>query len=236
MEHNEIIHPFQEFKKREEQRYSERQRFDGNLDFISLVDVLYTLFELTWGADWGVFAMEKPKTLDAKNVKFPTIVIQLEKMEPGEIGNGKRERKPRERGQYQYKTKDTGEVRTVKEYAQKMDSIISFTVYAESNKQAIEYSQELMDIIHEYKGFLQKSGIQNIWFEEERKEETSERESVIARKVIYKASFEKIYVGTPKNIPELTVEGKTLAETLTERLRKVKKEGLLPSQQKHKED
>lgn len=47
-----------------------------------------------------------------------------------------------------------------------MDAEVTFSIFAESNLEAIEISQALMDIVHNYKGVLQRYGLQNIWFKQ----------------------------------------------------------------------
>ena len=195
-------------------------RFEGNLNFSTFADAVYVLLEKLWGKEWGKFLMERPSGLDAKNVKMPTITYQLRKIEPGDIGRGQRERKPRKRGSYEILF--NGEKRTVIEEGQIMDAEVVFTVYATSNLEAIQTTDAFMDVIHTGKGFLLKKGLRNIWFKENIEKDIQSRENIIAREVVYDVKFERIFKTMPGNIESIDVEADTLYDIL-------RKEGLLPS-------
>lgn len=201
-----------------------RQRHEGNLDFLSFTDLMYTLLNSLWGEDWGTFAMEKPKTLDTKDVQLPIIVTQLQKMMPGKVGQNVHERTPRLRGGGTYPNEETGKEEKFRDYGQRIDTEVTFSIFAESNLEAIEISQALMDIVHNYKGVLQRYGVQNIWFTQEETLETKVREDIIARKITYHTTFEKIYRVDPNRIKEISINAETL-------MNKLRKEGKLPSQQ-----
>ena len=201
-----------------------RQVHEGNLDFLSFTDLMYTLLNSLWGEGWGTFAMEKPKTLDTKDVQLPIIVTQLQKMMPGKVGKNVHERTPRLRASGTCTDEKTGEKEKIQDYGQRIDTEVTFSIFAESNLEAIEISQALMDIVHNYKGVLQRYGVQNIWFMQEEALEIKIREDIIARKITYHTTFEKIYRVAPSRIKEFSIN----AETLMDELRK---EGKLPSQQ-----
>lgn len=202
----------------------DRETHEGNLNFLSFIDLVYALLDSLWGEGWGTFAMEKPKTLDSKDVQLPIIVAQLQKMTPGKVGKNVHERTPRLRGSGTYEDLETGEKLKFQDYGQLMDAEVTFSIFAESNLEAIEISQALMDIVHNYKGVLQRYGLQNIWFKQEEVLETKVREYIIARKITYHTTFEKIYRGDPNRIKEVLT-------SVEAQMNNLKKEGKLPSQQ-----
>lgn len=199
---------------------NDRLQHKGNLDFIGLARVIYTLLEILWGKGWGTFIMENPMRLDSKDVEMPTITYQLTKIEPGEIGNNTRERKPRRRGAHEIVTED-GEKRTMIDMGQRMDGELVFTVFANGNKETLEHSQAFMDVIQRYKGVLMAHGIQNIWFKSEEEENVSTRDDIIARKITYHVTFERIFTNVPDNIQPMAIEVDTYMD-------KMIKEGNLP--------
>ena len=221
MGNNKLIEEMNKLKRKTDGTL--RQRYEGNLNFLSLIDLIYALLDVLWGESWGTFTMEKPKTLDAKDVEFPIIVAQLQKFSPGKVGENTHERKPRLRNTKEL-INDAGEKMIVRDYGQRMDAEVTFSVFAENNKEAIEISHSLMEIIDKYKGLLNKFGIQNIWFKEEEALEVNSREYIIARKITYHTTFERIYRENPNNIEEVSVE----AESVLDKLRRKEK---LPSQQ-----
>lgn len=202
----------------------DRETHEGNLNFLSFIDLVYALLDSLWGEGWGTFAMEKPKTLDSKDVQLPIIVAQLQKMMPGKVGQNVHERTPRLRGGGTYPNEETGKEEKFRDYGQRIDTEVTFSIFAESNLEAIEISQALMDIVHNYKGVLQRYGVQNIWFTQEETLETKVREDIIARKITYHTTFEKIYRVDPNRIKEISINAETL-------MNKLRKEGKLPSQQ-----
>lgn len=208
-----------------------RERFEGNLDYLELADLIYVLLETAWGEDWGIFTMENPKAQNPKNINFPRITFQLKEQKPGIVGNNKtRERKPRVRGQYKKTKKETGETFYVDEYGQRFDALIQFSVFAESNLEAIRLSEDFMNFIFKYEGILQKHGVQNIWFDSEKEGEDAPSDSIYTREINYIVVFEKIYPTIKNEIKEINVKVSMAMDCLREK-------GLLPSQNaKNKED
>lgn len=222
MDNNRLVEGMNKLHKKEDN--SSRQRYEGNLDFLALIDLIYALLNILWGESWGTFTMEKPKALDAKDVTLPLIVAQLQNLTPGKIGENVHERKPRLRGTKEIINKETGKKTVVRDYGQRMDADVTFSVFAENNRDAIEISESLMDVLHKFKGLLNKHGIQNIWFKKEEALETNTREYIIGRKLTYHTTFERIYRDAPSNIEEISIEAETVLD-------KLKRECKLPSQQ-----
>lgn len=200
-------------------KQNEATRFEGNLDFLSFATEVSCLLEKVWGNDWGKFVMEKPLGLNAKDVQMPTITYQLRRIEPGDVGRGQRERKPRQRGSYEVLI--NGEKRTVIEEGQVMDAEIVFSVYGESNLQTIQSAEAFMDVLHTGKGFFMKKGIRNMWFRENIEKEVDTRENIYAREIVYDVKFERIFKSIPTNIESIDVSADTVHDIL-------RKEGLLP--------
>lgn len=221
MEHDNIINPYL--------RQKNSQTFEGNLDFLEFADLIYVLLKAAWGEDWGIFSMESPKTLEPKNVTFPAITFQLIEQKPGIVGNNDvRERKPRIRGEYRETNRATGTTRLVNEYGQRFDADIQFSVFAETNLEAIRKSEEFMDFIFKYKGILQKHGIQNIWFQSESEDDDNPRDSVYVRRINYRVVFEKIYPTIMDEQGEISIEVETKLKDLREKEK-------LPSQERTKQ-
>lgn len=205
--------------------------FEGNLNFLELTDLIYVLLETVWGEDWGIFTMESPKTIDPKNITFPTITFQLKEQKPGIVGNNElRELKPRLRGEYKQTNNVTKEVRIITEYAQRVDADIQFSIFGETNLEAIRLSESFMNFIYQYTGILQKEGIQNIWFQSEEADDDSPRDSVYVRRINYRVTFEKVYPVVKDKIEDVKVKAELI-------MKELKKDEKLPSQEeKHKED
>lgn len=208
-----------------------RKQFEGNLDYLGLGDLIYALLQKVWGKDWGVFVMANPQMLNPKDITFPTITFDLIEQTPGVVGNNNtRERKPRRRETIKEFDDNIGEEITVQIDGQVIDAKIEFTVFAETNLEAVEYSERFMSIMHQYKGLLQKHGLRNIWFNFEGHDDGRPQDSVAVRKIVYDVTFEKQYRLVQGEIREVNIEVELL-------LHELRKEGLLPSQdENYKED
>lgn len=210
-----------------EKKTTPRLKYDGNLDFLQLADVIYVLLEIIWGQtdeEKINFIMEDPRRLSPKNIKFPTIAFQLEKQEPGVTGNRQTvERTPRERERKVIVNKNTGEKKEVRIDGQYIDSEVSFTVFGKSNLETMYYSKKFMEAMHEYKGLLMSHGVQNMWFTRDEVYENKSKEYLSARKITYHVRFEKLYEVRSSQVEEIIVEAETV-------LGKLRKEGKLPSQ------
>ena len=174
---------------------SSRLRAEQGIDFLGFVDILNVLIVHSWGEGAPVFTMSRPNGTDGTNIPMPQIVYDLKKIEPGEVGNGTKELKPRLREQTKEKSILTGENTTVQYRAQILDATVSFVVYAQSNEEVFCLTTQLRDLIAEYEGYFLGKGVQKMfWLSEENNTggDGMSKDYYVSRELTYLIRFEEV--------------------------------------------
>ena len=210
---------------------SSRLRAEQGIDFLGFVDILYVLIVNSWDEDAPVFTMSRPNGTDGTNIPMPQIVYDLKKIEPGEVGNGTKELKPRLREQTKETSSLTGKTTPVQYRGRILDATVEFIVYAQSNEEVFCLTTQLRDLIAEYEGYFLKKGVQKMfWLSEENHTggDGMSKDYYVSRKLTYLMRFEEVTrieadsgTGLIKNI-DLLVDAATSSERWN---------GKLPSQE-----
>ena len=205
---------------------SSRLRAEQGIDFLGFVDILYVLIVNSWGEDAPVFTMTRPDATDGTNIQMPQIVYDLKKIEPGEVGNGTKELKPRIREQTKEKSTLSGETIPVQYRAQTLDAAVNFVVYAQSNDEMFYWTTKLRYLIAEYEHYFLQKGVQKMFWlsEESHTGDGGSKDYYVGRELTYLIRFEE---QTRKEIDTIkSIDGLVDAATSSERWN-----GKLPSQE-----
>lgn len=164
------------------------------MSYREFIDAVYVLLQTVWGEEWGTFVMARPTHSDAENVSMPQITYNLLKRQPGIVGKEVREIKPRHRETVQGVSSLTGEPTAVNIKGQIMDCIVEFAVYAQNNKEALEWTDRFKEVMSTYKGVLMEKGLQNMWYLEDtdRNENENLKDKVSSRQVVYQVRIEEV--------------------------------------------
>lgn len=172
-----------------------RLKAKKSMDFDQFICNVDVLLETVWGKEWGTFSIIKPTTSDSRNVPMPQVVYSLKDAQPGLVGNNTREVSPRQREVYKGPSQVTGKETMVRIMGRVMDCTVEFFVYADNNREAIELTRRLRQVLEQYKGLLMENGMQNMWFQKEYQRNTEENadEALASRGLIYLVRLEELF-------------------------------------------
>lgn len=136
----------------------------GNMDYDEFVVVMKYLLDASWGENWGAFTPDNPNVTDAKNIKFPIIVHYLNELQPGVVGKGTKEIKPRYRYLGKNSTPDRANINATTIYGQMLDAEVVFEVWGETNGEVNEMTKRLRQTINAFTGYLKEKGLHEIQF------------------------------------------------------------------------
>lgn len=167
--------------------------------------VLY-LLESAWGQNWGTFTEESPQLSDSNNITFPRVVYSIEEASPAVVGkDGTREIRPRIREIQEVELNGQGPS-SVYVYGQRMDYYVSFTVYAENNRQLDIMTERFMELMMTYSGFICKQGLHHFFFDRMKRKTEGEKDHVVSRTLYYRVGFERITVNPTEQIRRIETQ------------------------------
>ena len=160
----------------------------GNLDIEGFTDELSTLLKKAWGDDWGTFQLEEPTGDEPEETKLPIITYDY---------NSRRRSKTHSSLDPvlfdSFTDKENSQI--VKVHRQWFDVTMSFKIFHETNREAMELMADLEAFLFTYKGHLKKLGVSELIFEEEKKPDvkTKWNKPVVQRELVYLIRIERIY-------------------------------------------
>lgn len=162
-------------------------------DYVDFIEILQYLFNQDPCHKGIRFTMSRPKGTDSKDVHMPSIVYSLVNKQPGLVGEGVREIKPRFR-QLVYETSSyTDDLVAVQYRNQLIDAEIDFTIYASNNEDVYWWTNKLRKFIQEQMGIFLQMGISRlIWLSEEDSSQRIDEDYYVSRKLTYLFSYEEI--------------------------------------------
>lgn len=185
-----------------------RLRTNGALTYDGFTTVVMHLLESAWGQGWGIFTEEAPQLSDGKDVDMPRIVYGIKEVRPGVVGkNGTQELRPRLREVQELETNGHSP-KLMHMHGQAMDYYISFTVYAENNRQLDIMTEAFLELMMTYGGFITQQGLRHIFFEKMVRESSDQKDKVVARTLYYRVGFERIVLNPTDKI--LSIQNKVL--------------------------
>lgn len=162
-------------------------------DYLDFIEILQYIFRQDPRNEGIRFTMSRPKGTDSKDVQMPSIVYSLVNKQPGLVGDGVREIKPRFRQSAYEASNYTDDFVHVQYRNQLIDAEIDFTIYASNNEDVYRWTSQLRKFIQEQMGIFQQMGISRlIWLSEEDNSERIDKDYYISRKLTYLFSYEEI--------------------------------------------
>lgn len=178
-------------------------------DFNQFTDMVHSLLNAAWDADWGTFTQAFPNGRDPQNVKLPVITYLMKEKRPGVVGNNRtQEIKPRFRQEVANEGSFEGSPRVMNIYSQIFDHDVVFEVWEENNAKADELAQRFEDFMMIYKGYFKQHGVGEIIFDHMNNElESPEwKDNVVVRKFRYLVRLEKHTVVPSDVIEKVTAD------------------------------
>lgn len=173
---------------------SRRLTSDQSCDFNQFTDMVHSLLNAAWGADWGTFTQAFPNGRDPQNVKLPVITYLLKEKRPGVVGNrGAQEIKPRFRQEVVNEEVFEGGPTTLNIYSQVFDHDVVFEVWEDNNDKANKLAEQFEDFMMIYKGYFKRNGVGEIIFDHMNNDAESPewKDNVVVRKFRYLVRLEK---------------------------------------------
>lgn len=191
-------------------------RAEGSMGYDEAMEHIKYLLDASWGDGWGSFSPDTPNVTDPKNIDYPIIVHYLEIMEPGLIGEDRREIKPRIRHTRAVDDPNGTHPEGVRVYGQVFDARIVFDVWGETNSEASQYAKYFREIITMYTGFLKSKGLKEISFASISKSmgDTGIQDSHQIYHVSYNVRFEELITEPVSYLKTIEVVEKKLKEQL----------------------
>ena len=188
-------------------------------DYIDFIEILQYLFYQVHRDEPIRFTMSRPKGTDSKSIEMPTIVYSLVSKQPGLVGEGVREIKPRYR-QWQRGLQPSNCIDndvSVQYRNQLIDAEINFTIYASNNEDVYRLANQLRKFIREQMGIFLQMGISRlIWLSEEDNSERIDKDYYISRKLTYLFPYEEIIRIEPPTIDEINMFMDIIAQNKTD--------------------
>ena len=186
-------------------------------DYLDFIEILQYIFRQDPRNEGIRFTMSRPKGTDSKDVQMPSIVYSLVNKQPGLVGDGVREIKPRFRQSAYEASNYTNDSVHVQYRNQLIDAEIDFTIYASNNEDVYRWTSQLRKFIQEQMGIFQQMGISRlIWLSEEDNSERIDKDYYISRKLTYLFSYEEITRIEPTTLHKLNVFMDIIAQNKTD--------------------
>lgn len=186
-------------------------------DYLDFIEILQYIFRQDPRNEGIRFTMSRPKGTDSKDVQMPSIVYSLVNKQPGLVGDGVREIKPRFRQSAYEASNYTDDFVHVQYRNQLIDAEIDFTIYASNNEDVYRWTSQLRKFIQEQMGIFQQMGISRlIWLSEEDNSERIDKDYYISRKLTYLFSYEEITRIEPTTLHKVNVFMDIIAQKKTD--------------------